>query len=69
MSEAKNSLNKQLAKLDELLAWFDGDAIDLDEAIKKFEEATKLADDIKKQLAETENKITVLKKRFDKARE
>lgn len=68
MSESKKSLSKQLADLDALMAWFDQADIDLDEALKKFDEGVKLAEQIKKQLAEAENKITVLKQRFDQDR-
>lgn len=68
MSESKKSLSKQLADLDALMAWFDQADIDLDEALKKFDEGVKLAEQIRKQLAEAENKITVLKQRFDQDR-
>lgn len=68
MSESKKSLSKQLADLDALMAWFDQADIDLDEALKKFDEGVKLAEQIKKQLAEAENKITVLKQRFNQDR-
>lgn len=68
MSESKKSLSKQLADLDALMAWFDQADIDLDEALKKFDQGVKLAEQIRKQLAEAENKITVLKQRFDQDR-
>lgn len=68
MSEPKKSLSKQLSELDELIAWFDQPDIDLDEALKKFDEGVKLTAEIKKQLADAENKITVLKQRFDQER-
>lgn len=68
MSESKKSLSKQLADLDALMAWFDQADIDLDEALKKFDEGVKLAEQIRKQLAEAENKITVLKQRFNQDR-
>lgn len=68
MSEPKKTLSKQLADLDELIAWFDQPDIDLDEALKKFDQGVKLTEEIKKQLNEVENKITVLKQRFDQER-
>lgn len=68
MSESKKSLSKQLADLDALMAWFDQADIDLDEALKKFDQGVKLAEQIRKQLAEAENKITVLKQRFNQDR-
>jgi exodeoxyribonuclease VII small subunit len=67
MSEPKSkpTLQQQLAQLDELLAWFDQPDLDLDQALDKFDEGVKLTEDIKKRLATFENKVTVLKKRFD----
>ena len=67
MSNAKSSptLQQQLAELDELLAWFDQPDIDLDAALAKFDQGVKLTEDIKKRLATFENKVTILKKRFD----
>lgn len=55
----------QLAELDALLAWFDQPNIDLDEALRKFDTGVALAEDIKKQLSKVENKITLIKERFD----
>lgn len=66
MSVAKNDLNKQLEELEKMVAWFEGDDIDIEQAIAKFETANKLADQIREQLSALENKITVLSERFDK---
>lgn len=63
---AKNDLNKQLEELEKMVAWFESDDIDIEQAIAKFEAANKLADQIREQLGELENKITVLNERFDK---
>lgn len=67
MSDAKDktTLQDQIAQLDTLLAWFDQPDIDLDEALQKFDQGVKIAETIKKRLGELENKITVLKERFD----
>ncbi len=59
------SLKTRLAELDEMVAWFEQDDVDIDEAIKKFDEVTALAESIKKDLAVLDNKITVLKNKFD----
>jgi exodeoxyribonuclease VII small subunit len=66
MSEAKNDkpLSDQLRELDELIAWFDQDDFDLDEALKKFDEGVKLTSEIEARLQKLENKITVLRERF-----
>jgi exodeoxyribonuclease VII small subunit len=61
----QKTLNEQLQELEELIAWFKGDDIDLEEAIAKFEQGSELAGQIKERLHTLENKITVLKERFD----
>ena len=58
-------LNSKLRELDEVLAWFDSDEIDLEAALDKFETGSKLAEDIKRRLDEVQNKITDIEKRFD----
>lgn len=65
MSNKTHSLSELLAELNELVAWFDQPDIDVDEALKKFEHGVKLTEAIKKRLSEAENKITVLKQKFD----
>ena len=66
MPEPKNekSLSEQLRELDELIAWFDQDDFDLDEALKKFDEGVKLTEKIEERLKKLENKITILRERF-----
>lgn len=65
MSVQKSDLNAKLAELESLVAWFEGDEIDIEQAVEKFEAGNKLAADIRKQLDTLENKITVLSERFD----
>ena len=60
-------LQDQITQLDDLLAWFDNSDIDLDEALQKFDQGVLLAEDIKKRLGQLQNKITVLKQRFDQS--
>lgn len=64
-ASSKPTLQSQLAELDELLAWFDQPDLDLDQALQKFDQGVKLTEDIKQHLATFENKVTILKKRFD----
>ena len=64
-SKNEPTLQQQLADLDEVLAWFDRPDIDLDEALTKFDEGVKLAESAKAKLEKLENKISVLKQRFD----
>lgn len=66
MSEKKHekTLSKQLQELDEIIAWFDRDDFDLDEALQKFDDGVKLSDEIEARLGKLENNITVLRQRF-----
>lgn len=59
------ALKEQLGQLDQIIAWFEQDDFDLDEALAKFETGMKLAETIKSRLAELENTVVILKKRFD----
>ena len=65
MSAKSSDLSKKLEELEKLVAWFESDEIDIEQAIDKFEAGSKLADEIREQLATLENKITVLTERFD----
>lgn len=65
MSTESKSLNELIAKLDELTAWFEKEDFEIEQAVAKFEEAAKIADEIKVKLEKLENKITVLKTKFD----
>lgn len=65
MSEAK-TLNQKIEKLNKEVEWFYSDDFKLDEAISRYEEATKLANEIEKDLGELKNKVEVLKEKFDK---
>ncbi|MFY9487337.1 MAG: exodeoxyribonuclease VII small subunit [Solirubrobacterales bacterium] len=60
-----NTIKEKLSELDELVTWFEQDDIEIDQALAKFEEAEKLADDIGKELKTAKNKIEVIKKKFD----
>lgn len=61
----KKPLKEQLTELEELVAWFEQDDLDIEQAIEKFEIGSELAGSIKKDLGDLENKITVLKKSFE----
>ncbi|MBC7746567.1 exodeoxyribonuclease VII small subunit [Pedobacter sp.] len=65
MSQKETNLQTQLQELEAIVAWFEQDDIEIEAAIAKFEEGSQLADSIKEKLSGLENKITVLKQRFD----
>lgn len=64
--ENKPSISEKIAKLDELLGWFDSDNFELEEALAKFSEAKALADDIERSLNDMKNKITVVSEQFNR---
>ncbi len=65
MAEKKN-LNAKIAELDEKVEWFYSDEFELSEAVKRYEEATKLAKEINADLDKLKNEIKVLAKDFSK---
>lgn len=59
-------LNKKIAKLNDYVAWFEGDDFALEQALGKYAEAKKLADEIQVDLDTFKNKVQVVQKQFDK---
>lgn len=66
MSDENKSVQEKLAELSEAVAWFQSPAFALEEAVTKFQQAEKLAEDIERDLTKLKNDIKVVKKRFDK---
>jgi len=64
--QAQTDINSKVQKLNEYMAWFEGDDFTLEASIDKFNEAKKLADEIQADLNDFKNKITVVQKQFDK---
>lgn len=62
-----SSVSDKLARLNELVAWFESDDFSLEMALEKFEKAEVLAAEIEKDLAKYKNQINVVKERFDRA--
>lgn len=69
MSEVKSTMSEKMAKLDELLAWFNGEDFELEKALEVFAEAKQLADDIEQDLEAVKNTITVVAEKFDRDKE
>jgi len=65
MKEAK-TLNQKLAELEESTEWFYSEEFNLDEAVKKYKEALKLAKDLEKDLESLKNEVEVLNQDFSK---
>ena len=65
MKEAK-TLNQKLVELEESTEWFYSEEFNLDEAVKKYKEALKLAKDLEKDLESLKNEVEVLSQDFSK---
>ncbi len=63
-SNNKLTIRKKLSQLDELVAWFDSDDFQLEEASIKLKEANRLAVEIEHDLEGVENEITIVKQSF-----
>lgn len=59
------TLREQMVELEKLLEWFEQDDLDIEEALKKFQQADELAEKVEKRLNHLENEIVILKKRFE----
>lgn len=68
MSDRKTkSLQEKMDELNRLIEFFDSGDFDLEGALEKYKAAEKLSEEIRKNLEELKNEITVLKQRFDAA--
>lgn len=65
MKETK-TLNQKIEELENSTEWFYSDEFNLDEAVKKYKDAIKLAKDLQKDLNDLENEIEVLSEDFQK---
>lgn len=66
MSEVNNTVQGKLTDLSELVTWFQSPAFKLEDAVDKFKQAEKLAEEIEKDLTKLKNDIKVVKKKFDR---
>lgn len=64
MATKKKTLSARLEELDTITQWFEKDDVDIDLALKKFEEGLVLVKDIKHELQVVENKIVDIKKQY-----
>ncbi len=63
--EAQLSYQEIAAELDALVAWFQSEDVDLNEAISKYERGIDLVAQLEERIATAENKIEKLQQRFD----
>lgn len=64
MSKTNETIEQKMTRLRELVAWFESDDFQLENASEQFQSATKLAKEIESDLASLENDITILKQSF-----
>ncbi|MEO8691214.1 MAG: exodeoxyribonuclease VII small subunit [Candidatus Saccharimonas sp.] len=65
MSEKNDkSITGKMEQLRELVTWFDSEEFELELALDKYKQAEKLADEIKHDLSELKNQVSVLKQKF-----
>lgn len=62
MSEKEKSYTELKEELDNLLDWFESSEVDVDEALKKYEQASKLLAELEKKLSEAELVVKKLSK-------
>lgn len=65
MSKTDKTISQKMDQLSELVAWFEGDDFELEQALDKYREAEKLAGEIERDLSELKNEVVVLKQKFD----
>ncbi len=64
MTNAKKTIQDKINALDGLVAWFQSDDFQLEEATATLKKAAELADDIEKELKFIENEVVDVKKSF-----
>lgn len=62
--KSEKSIQSKLTELNEIVSWFDGDEVDIDEAIKKYEQGQKLVEELQADLKSAKNKVEKIKLKF-----
>lgn len=65
MAESKKSYRKLNEELAEIMAWFESEQVDLDQALAKYEQAMKLLAEMETYLKTAENKIKKISRKFE----
>lgn len=59
------SLKDLMARLNEIIGWFGGEDIDLEQATAKYDEGMMLVEQIKERLTQTESRINQIMLQYD----
>ncbi len=62
MAQAAKTTSELQAELDQVLLWFESERVDIDEAVKKYEQGLALVKEIQQRLKTAENKIKKIAK-------
>jgi len=66
MSTKNNqTIQQKTTALNELVAWFDSEEFELEQALEKFKQAEALAAEIERDLLSLKNDISVIRQKFD----
>lgn len=63
--KTKQTIEQRIARLRELTSWFESEDFELEQALEKFDEAKKLAEEIEHDLGELKNTVALVKEKFD----
>ena len=66
MLNQDKTIDQKIEKLNQEIDWFYGDEFSLDHATEKYKGSIKLAEEIKKDLKDLKNEVTVLTEDFSK---
>ena len=64
MNNTQLDFSQSMKRIDEINRWFEGDELDLEEALTKLKEGKELIQKCKKRLSEIENEFSELKTDF-----
>lgn len=64
MPKKKQSFAETFAELEKITAWFESGDVDLEKGLAQFERGLELAAACKKMLADVEQKVTEIKKKY-----
>jgi len=64
MSEEKFNFTESYQEIEEINEWFQGEDIDLDEALKKYERGMELVEKCRERLRETENRFKQIGEKY-----
>jgi exodeoxyribonuclease VII small subunit len=62
MATTPKTTTELQVELDTIIAWFDSDQVDIDEAVRKYEQGLKLVEELQARLKTAENKIKKIAK-------